>query len=110
MSEVALEPGMIVSNEPGYYREGAFGIRIENLLVVTEAETLPGGDMAAKLCFETLNFVPIDRRLIRSDMLSAPERSWIDAYHATCRDNIGPRLSQTARLWLRDATAPLPKG
>ena len=110
ISKTVLEPGMILSNEPGYYREGGFGIRIENLLVVTEAETLPGGDMAAKLCFETLNFVPIDRRLIRSDMLSAPERSWIDAYHATCRDNIGPRLSQTARLWLRDATAPLPKG
>jgi len=109
MSEVALEPGMIVSNEPGYYREGAFGIRIENLLVVTEADTLPGGDMAAKLCFETLNFVPIDRRLIRADMLSAPERAWLDAYHAACRDKIDPRLSQTARLWLRDATAPLPE-
>ena len=67
--------------------------------------------MAAKaLIGATLTFVPIDRRLIRSDMLSAPERSWIDAYHATCRDNIGPRLSQTARLWLRDATAPCPKG
>ncbi|WP_288941964.1 aminopeptidase P family protein [uncultured Roseovarius sp.] len=107
ISDVPFEPGMIVSNEPGYYREGAFGIRIENLLVVREAETLPGGDATDKLCFETLSFVPIDRRLIVTDMLSDPERDWLDAYHAACRDKIGPRISGAARLWLEQATTPL---
>ncbi len=104
ISEVPFRPGMIVSNEPGYYREGAFGIRIENLLVVKEADKLPGGDVDGKFCFETLNFVPIDRRLIRIDMLSLPERDWLNSYHAACRDKIGPRLSQPARLWLAQAT------
>lgn len=105
--EVPLEPGMIVSNEPGYYREGAFGIRIENLVVVTEAETLPGGDQSGKLCFETISFVPIDRRLIETAMLTEAERAWLDAYHAECREKIGPRLTGAARAWLEAATAPL---
>ncbi|GAB4302412.1 MAG: aminopeptidase P family protein [Roseovarius sp.] len=107
ISEVALEPGMILSNEPGYYRDGAFGIRIENLLVVREAEPLEGGDSGARLAFETLTHVPIDRRLIVPQMLSAPERAWLDAYHATCAERIGPRLSSGARAWLEAATAPL---
>ena len=98
---------MIVSNEPGYYREGAFGIRIENLVVVTEAETLPGGDQSGKLCFETISFVPIDRRLIETAMLTEAERAWLDTYHAECREKIGPRLTGAARAWLEAATAPL---
>lgn len=106
-SEVALEPGMILSNEPGYYREGAFGIRIENLIVVQEAPALPGGDDRAMLCFGTLTYVPIDRRLILADMLSAEERAWLDAYHAQVRDRIAPRVSEAARVWLGRATAPL---
>ena len=107
LSEVALRPGMILSNEPGYYREGAFGIRIENLLVVTEAETLPGGDPAPRLAFETLSFVPIDRRLILTERLDRAERDWLDAYHAACRDRLSGRLSAAARDWLEAATAPL---
>lgn len=107
ISHVPFRPGMIVSNEPGYYREGAFGIRIENLVVVTEAEPLAGGDETGKLCFETLNWVPIDRRLIDRDMLSQPERDWLDAYHATCREKIAPRLGEDATKWLEQATAPL---
>ncbi len=107
LSEVPLRPGMILSNEPGYYREGAFGIRIENLLAVTEAELLPGGDQRGKLCFETLSFVPIDRRLIETEMLTGPERDWLNAYHAACAEKIGPRLSGPARDWLEAATAPL---
>ncbi len=106
-SDVPLEPGMILSNEPGYYREGAFGIRIENIVVVQEAATLPGGDPGRRLCFETLNYVPIDRRLIKPEMLSDVERDWLNAYHAACRDKIGPRMSGPAELWLREATEPL---
>lgn len=107
LSEVPLAPGMIVSDEPGYYREGAFGIRIENLLAVQEAEPLPQGDRSGKLCFETLSFVPIDRRLIVAGMLTAAERNWLDSYHAACRDKIGPLLSEPAALWLEQATQPL---
>ncbi|WP_306116743.1 MULTISPECIES: aminopeptidase P family protein [unclassified Roseovarius] len=107
ISHVPFKPGMIVSNEPGYYREGAFGIRIENLVVVTKAEPIAGGDQTGKLCFETLNWVPIDRRLIDVAMLSAPERAWLDDYHATCRAKIEGRLSTDAAKWLARATAPL---
>ena len=107
ISEVPLRPGMILSNEPGYYREGAFGIRIENLLVVHDAAPLPGGDMTDKLCFETLNFVPIDTRLVMPDMLTEGERRWLNEYHATCRAKIAPRLGDAARLWLEKAIAPV---
>jgi Xaa-Pro aminopeptidase len=107
MSEVPLAPGMIVSNEPGYYREGAFGIRIENLIAVREADPLPGGDGATHLDFETLTFAPIDRRLIARDMLAEAERLWLDGYHAACRDRIGPLLSAPARHWLERQTMPL---
>ncbi|MEO0773136.1 MAG: aminopeptidase P family protein [Pseudomonadota bacterium] len=107
VSEVPFEPGMIVSNEPGYYRQGAFGIRIENIVVVTEATPLPGGDVTGKLCFETLNFVPIDQRLIDVGMLSQGERDWLNDYHAQCRDKITPLLSKQAAEWLNRVTASL---
>jgi Xaa-Pro aminopeptidase len=107
LSEVALEPGMILSNEPGYYREGAFGIRLENLIVVQDAPALPGGDDRAQLCFETVTFAPIDRRLVEVAMLSSGERDWLNGYHAATRDRIGPNVSETARLWLEAACAPL---
>jgi Xaa-Pro aminopeptidase len=107
LSGVALEPGMILSNEPGYYREGAFGIRIENLVVVREAERLDGGDARDMLAFETLTFVPIDRRLVMVGMLSAGEREWLDDYHAEVRQKLSPRLSEPARAWLKAACAPI---
>ena len=106
-SEVPLEPGMILSNEPGYYREGAFGIRIENILVVTKAAPVTGGDGRDMLAFETLNYVPIDRRLIDPELLDKGERAWLDAYHADVHARIGPRLDPDARAWLDAATAPL---
>lgn len=110
-SDVVFQAGMIVSNEPGYYREGHFGIRIENLLVIQTAPPLPSSDAAdaarTKLAFETLNFVPIDRRLIQRSMLSQPEIDWLDTYHAECRGKIAPRLSMAAATWLEQATAPL---
>lgn len=104
LSEVPLEPGMILSNEPGYYREGAFGIRIENLIVVTELDPLPGGDGATQFGFETLTYTPIDTRLIDADLLGKPERDWLNAYHTACRAKIGPLLSAPARLWLDKVT------
>ncbi len=107
VSEVPLQPGMILSNEPGYYREGAFGIRIENLVVVCEASPLQGGDATDRLCFETLSYVPIDQCLIDPDMLSKAERDWLNTYHQTCRDLIGPHLTGADLDWLTQATEPL---
>jgi Xaa-Pro aminopeptidase len=108
ISHVPLQPGMILSNEPGYYREGAFGIRIENLLVVRPAPELPGGDAhRAMLHWETLSFAPIDRWLIVADLLDLPARAWLNAYHAQVAEKIGPRLSPETKLWLDAATAPI---
>ncbi|QDL91374.1 aminopeptidase P family protein [Paroceanicella profunda] len=103
---VPLEAGMVLSNEPGFYREGAFGIRIENLLAVTPAE-IPEGGTRKMLGFETLTFVPIDRRLIRPDMLDAAERVWLDAYHAEVLARVRPRLDAETAGWLDEACAPL---
>ena len=108
LSDVPLEAGMILSNEPGYYRAGAFGIRIENLIVVKEAETLVGGDAHRKqLDFETLTYVPLDRRLIDAGLLSSDEKDWIDGYHAATLQLIGPRVDGEAKHWLERACAPL---
>lgn len=108
LSTVPLEPGMILSNEPGYYREGEFGIRIENLVVVEEAPPLPGGDDHREmLCWRTLTFVPIDRRLIVAAALSAEERDWLNAYHSEVLEKIGPRVGDDTRAWLRAACAPV---
>lgn len=107
-SSVPFQPGMILSNEPGYYREGAFGIRIENLLVVEQATPPPGGDAHREmLCWRTLTYAPIDRSLIVPDMLDAPSRAWLDAYHAETLARIGPRVSDPARAWLAGACRPL---
>ncbi len=108
LSGVPLEPGMILSNEPGYYREGAFGIRIENLIVAQEAPTLPGGDDARKMLnWRTLTFAPIDTRLVVAQMLSPEQRAWLNAYHTEVREKIGPRVGKAANLWLDAATTPL---
>jgi Xaa-Pro aminopeptidase len=108
VSTVPLMPGMILSNEPGYYREGAFGIRLENLLVVRPAPDLPGGDAHRKMLhWETLSFAPIDTRLVIADMLDSAARDWLNAYHRDVAEKIGPRLSHDAKLWLDAATAPI---
>ncbi|MBW8812357.1 MAG: aminopeptidase P family protein [Caulobacterales bacterium] len=103
---VALKPGMILSNEPGYYKEGAYGIRIENLQVVTEAAPIPGGERPMH-GFETLTLAPIDRRLIVAEMLTPQERAHLDAYHARVREVVGPQVEPQVQRWLADATAPL---
>ena len=105
--DVALQPGMILSNEPGYYRDGAFGIRIENLIAVQSADPLSGGDARDMLCFETLTWVPIDRNLIDLSLLDPEERSWIDGYHENCRDKIGPLLPDDCGEWFEAATEKL---
>jgi Xaa-Pro aminopeptidase len=97
---------MILSNEPGYYKEGAYGIRIENLQVVTEASPIPGGERPMH-GFETLTLAPIDRRLIATELLTAQERAHLDAYHARVREVVGPQVEPEVRSWLVDATAPL---
>lgn len=103
-----LKPGMILSNEPGYYREGAFGIRIENLIAVQADDPLPTGDAGRDMqSFETLTYVPFDRRLIDAAALTPAERAWIDAYHATTFAQLEARVSPEARIWLETATAPL---
>lgn len=106
-SNIPLEPGMILSNEPGYYREGAFGIRIENLIVTREAAPIEGGDARDMLDFETLTYVPFDRRLIDVTLLSQDERAWIDAYHSATLTKIGARLDGAAKDWLTAVCAPL---
>lgn len=103
---VALEPGMIVSNEPGYYKEGHYGIRTENLQVVTPPAPIPGGEREM-LGFETLTLAPIDRTLIEKKLLSREERDWLDAYHARVREVIGPQISGAAKAWLDEVTAKL---
>lgn len=104
LSEVALEPGMILSNEPGYYRPGAFGIRIENLIVVREAEAEPGRSM---LGFDTLTEVPIDTRLIDRALLSADDIAWLNAYHARIRADLAPHLTGDDLRWLHSMTEAL---
>ena len=105
-NHVGLEPGMIVSNEPGYYKEGHYGIRTENLVVVTKPSAVAGGEREM-MGFETLTLAPIDRTLIDKKLLSKEERDWLDAYHARVRDVIGPQLSGEAKAWLEDVTKKL---
>lgn len=103
-----LEPGMVVSNEPGFYRKDAFGIRIENLMVVREDGKGEGG--RPMRAFETLTLAPIDRRLIMVAALDREEKAWLDAYHARVLKEIGPALDPRDRRWLERATVPLQGG
>ncbi|MEO0633172.1 MAG: aminopeptidase P family protein [Pseudomonadota bacterium] len=108
VSDVPLKPGMILSNEPGYYREGAFGIRIENLIVVEQADAPEGGDAHREMLgWRTLTYVPIDRRLIVPAMLDAPSIEWLNSYHAQVADHMMSRVSEAAQPWLKAACAPL---
>ena len=106
LGTVELEPGMILSNEPGYYREGHYGIRLENLVLVTPPEAIKGGTREM-MGFETLTLVPFDRRLIDAKQLLPFEIAWLNAYHARVRREIEPVLLSDDRAWLRHATAPI---
>ncbi len=101
-----LEAGMILSNEPGYYKPGAYGIRLENLIVVEPAAPLAGGEIPMH-GFETLTLAPLDRRLIDKELLDEGERAWLDSYHARVLSEIGPMVEEDVRAWLEQATAPL---
>ena len=103
-----LKRGMIVSNEPGYYRSGAYGIRIENLVLVTEAKPVAEAEKPLN-AFETLTLAPIDRRLIDPALLTDDEAEWLDAYHARVRDSLAPIVDAQTRDWLIGACAPLVK-
>ncbi|HEX8525929.1 aminopeptidase P family protein [Allosphingosinicella sp.] len=100
-----LRAGMILSNEPGYYKAGEYGIRIENLVLVVSVEV--DGSEKKTLGFETLTFAPIDRTLIDIDMLSDGERGWVNGYHAQVLEIVGPQLDGEVRGWLEEACAPL---
>jgi Xaa-Pro aminopeptidase len=103
---VALKRGMILSNEPGYYKAGAYGIRIENLVLVTEGPTIAGAEKPLN-AFETLTLAPIDRRLIERAMLTPAETSWLDSYHARVRGTLAPLVDDATQAWLRTATRSL---
>ena len=101
-NNVALLPGMIVSNEPGYYKTDAYGIRIENLVAVREAK-IEGADRRYYE-FETLTLAPIDLACIDQDLLTGPERDWLNAYHRRVRETVGPDVDEVTRAWLAEAT------
>ncbi|MBL8667687.1 MAG: aminopeptidase P family protein [Rhodospirillales bacterium] len=105
-SRVPLQPGMIVSNEPGYYKPGAYGIRIENLVAVV-AQPAPAGAEQDLLGFETLTLAPIDRRLIEEPLLTSEEAAWLDGYHRQVAESLSPLVGDPARDWLAAATRPI---
>ena len=102
--QTALEPGMITSNEPGIYRPGRWGVRIENLVLTVPAQTTEFGEF---LRFETLTLCPIDTRCIERDLMSADEIAWLNAYHAEVASRVGPLVSGAAREWLDRRTRPI---
>jgi Xaa-Pro aminopeptidase len=104
---MAMEPGMITSIEPGVYRSGRWGVRIENLVLNVAAETPEAGAFGEMLEFETLTLCPIDTRCIDTALLRPDEVAWLNAYHATVRERLAPRVQGDALAWLLARTAPL---
>ena len=100
-----LRAGMLLSNEPGYYKPGHYGIRIENLVFVDER--MIAGAEQPMLGFETVTFAPLDRNLIDLELLTGPEQRWVDAYHAACVEKLGPGMNEGEIAWLQAACAPL---
>jgi Xaa-Pro aminopeptidase len=101
-----LQPGMLISNEPGFYKVGAYGIRIENVVLVTAPQKIGKGEREM-MHFETITLAPIDRRLIVPEMLDQNERDWLNAYHKRVFDTLAPKLDESTRSWLKHATLPL---
>ena len=103
-SNIPFEAGMIISNEPGFYKEGHFGIRIENLLAIKKAPKLENSVIDEMFVFETLNFVPIEKSLIEKGLMSADEIVWLNEYHSECRQKIREYLEPDEKIWLDQAT------
>jgi Xaa-Pro aminopeptidase len=101
-----LKRGMILSNEPGYYKTGTYGIRIENLVLVVEADSIEGAEKELNT-FETLTLAPIDRRLIDPTLMTIGEIAWLDDYHARVAETIAPLVDKQTETWLRAMTQPL---
>ena len=106
LGTVPLKRGMILSNEPGYYKADGFGIRIENLILVVAAPAIPGAEKTMD-AFETITLAPIDRRLIDISLMTRDEIDWLDSYHARVAETIAPRVDKDTQAWLRAATRPL---
>lgn len=104
--DVALKPGMVVSNEPGYYKAGGFGIRIENLVTVVALRGVAGAEREL-LGFETMTFAPIERALIEPSLMTAAEISWLDGYHARVCEQLSPLVDAETAAWLSEATRPI---
>jgi Xaa-Pro aminopeptidase len=102
-----LKRGMILSNEPGYYKTGAYGIRIENLVLVIEAPPVAAAEKPLN-AFETLTLAPIDLRLIEPALMTDQEIRWLNDYHARVRESIAPLVEGETKSWLAQATRPLP--
>ncbi len=107
LATTAFKPGMIVSNEPGYYKEGAYGIRIENLIFVKQADVIDGSDNRDMLCFETLTLAPISKMMIDKTLLTADEVNWLNAYHKQVWDSLNGLVSAKTKDWLKTACSPL---
>ncbi|MFN8830218.1 MAG: aminopeptidase P family protein [Labrys sp. (in: a-proteobacteria)] len=105
LGHTTLEPGMILSNEPGYYRAGDFGIRIENLIIVQKDER--EGDERPIFAFETITLAPIDKRPIETSLLTTDEKAWLNAYHARVEATLAPLVDDATRAYLKKACAPL---
>ena len=103
--DAPLRPGMIVSNEPGYYKTGAYGIRVENLVTVTQREKGESGKQW--LGFATVTCAPLDTRLVETSMLTAAEKTWLNGYHAWVIKMLSPQLDAAGRKWLKVRCAPL---
>ncbi|HPF93226.1 MAG TPA: M24 family metallopeptidase C-terminal domain-containing protein, partial [Tenuifilaceae bacterium] len=101
---VTIEPGMIQSNEPGIYRAGKYGIRIENLILCREAMETESGKFYS---FETLTLCPIDTRPVDIESLSKEEKNWLNSYHKTVYKKISPKLTEELKLWLKEKTQEL---
>jgi Xaa-Pro aminopeptidase len=103
-NNVPLKEGMVVSNEPGYYEEGKFGIRIENLIFVTQIDEVKGKKL---LGFENLTFVPIDTRLLDHSILTKPEKDWMNNYHREVFEKVSPFVEGDVLAWLENAVKPI---
>jgi Xaa-Pro aminopeptidase len=106
-NRIPLEVGMIVSNEPGYYKTGEYGIRIENLVVVQPVPPDSNGGQPNMLCFETITLAPIDINLVDRALMTAPEVAWLNAYHQRVCQTLSPLMDEPAKAWLAEATRPI---